>query len=95
MKYSLYLNLSKGVSCQRCWNNRLRRIKDFYKGKTKEINLEFSRFANFNYLHSQLNFFLHENYPRTKHECIQDAPCGRDIGLKELTGVKISFDHLR
>ena len=63
--------------------------------KEKKFNLECSRCANFNYLHSQLHVLPHENYPRTKHECIQDAPCGRDIGLKELTGVKISFDHLR
>ena len=94
-KYSLELNLSKGVSCQQCWNNRLRQIKDFYEGKTKEFNMECSRCANFNYLHPQLHVLPHENYPRTKHECIQDAPCGRDIGLKKLTGVKLSFDHLR
>ena len=58
-KYSLELNLSKGVSCQRCWNNRLRQIKDFYEGKTKEFNMECSRCANFNYLHPQLHVLPH------------------------------------
>ena len=70
-KYSLDLNLSKGVPCQRFWNNRLRQIKDFYEGKIKEFNMECSRCANFNYLYSKLNVLPHENYPRTKHECIR------------------------